>query len=133
MDFSFYNITPISGFTSMITVVCTKTRMVSVLPTASKISPVHIIRFILTIPMNEKHPYKHVRVDGDNAWEKSTDVTNLLVDEIKISMETTGGDASWLNGNNLRHNRSIHNIVKAGLLDINYNENKWFREAETST
>ena len=48
-------------------------------------------------------------------------------------METTGGDASWLNGNNLRHNRSIHNIVKAGLLDINYNENKWFREAETST
>ena len=37
----------------------------------------------------------------------------------KLTMENTGGDASWLNGNNERHNRSIHNMVIAGLLDIN--------------
>ena len=30
----------------------------------------------------------------------STDITNLLVDPFKISMETTGGDASCINGNN---------------------------------
>ena len=34
-------------------------------------------------------------------------------------METTGGDASCLNGNNEKHNRSIHNMVISGLLDSN--------------
>ena len=34
-------------------------------------------------------------------------------------METTGGDASCLNGNNEKHNRNIHNMVISGLLDSN--------------
>ena len=37
-------------------------------------------------------------------------------------METTGGDAYWLNGKNERHNRSIKNMVREGLLDINKHE-----------
>ena len=49
----------------------------------------------------------------------SLDVTNLLVDELKIYMETTGGDASWLNGMNKIHNRTIHNMVISGLIDSN--------------
>ena len=64
--------------------------------------PVHIY-----IIKNKQHPFKRIRVDGDIALENSTDVTNLLVDDFKISMETTGGDVSWLNGKNERHNRSI--------------------------
>ena len=47
-------------------------------------------------------------------------------------MEITGGDASWINGNIERHNRSIHNMVKSGLLDSNQHENKWCCAAETS-
>ena len=47
-------------------------------------------------------------------------------------METTCGDESWLNGNNEIHNRSIHNIVRAGLLDSNQNENKWCCAEEIS-
>ena len=31
-------------------------------------------------------------------------------------METTGGDASWLNGKNLRHNIIIHNTEREALL-----------------
>ena len=34
-------------------------------------------------------------------------------------METTGGDASWLNGENKEHNRNIQNMVISGLLDSN--------------
>ena len=48
--------------------------------------------------MNNMH--KIVRVDEDSALSNSTDVTNLLIDKFKTSSETTGGDASWLNGNN---------------------------------
>ena len=45
-------------------------------------------------------------------------------------METTGGDASWINGNNERQNRSIHNMLIADLLGSNHNENKLFCAAE---
>ena len=104
MDFAFYTVTSIHGFTSMLTVVCAKNRMLWVLPNASKISPVCIIHLMMTTLMNEQKPCKHVRVYEDSELENSTDVKNLLVDEFKISMETTGGDAYWINGNNERHN-----------------------------
>ena len=125
MDFDFYNVTYIRGFTSMLTVVCENTRILWVFPTASKKAHVFIIRFILTTLMNEQHQCKLIRADEDSVLANSTDVTNLLVDDFNISMETTGGDASWINGNNGRHNRSIHNMVRSSLLDINNHENKW--------
>ena len=100
MEFDFYKVTFIRGFTSMLTVVCPETRMLWVLSTAPKISPVRIILFVLKTLTNEQHPCKLVRVDEDIALENSTDVTNLLVDDLKISMETIGGDSSWLNVNN---------------------------------
>ena len=106
----------------MITVVCEKTRMLWVFPTATKISPVCIIQFILTKLMNEQHPCKLIRVDEDSELANSKDVTNLLVDEFKISMENNAGDASWLNGKNERHNRSIHNMEREALLDSNWHE-----------
>ena len=70
-----------------------------------------------------------MRVDEDGAFSNSTDVTNLIVDEINIYMETNGGDASWLNGKNEQHNRRIYNISRAGLLYSNQHESKWFFEA----
>ena len=125
MDFDFYNVPSICGFASILTLVCENTRMLRVFPTASKRAHVSIIRFILTTLIKKQHPCKLVRVDEDSALENSTDVTNLLVDEFKISMETTGGDVSWINGKNERHNRSINNMVISVLLDINQHENKW--------
>ena len=84
----------------MLTVVCAKTRIIWLFQTASKILYVRIVQFILTTLLNEQHPCKRVTVHEKSALEKSTDVTNLIIDEIKTSMETTGGDASWRNGKN---------------------------------
>ena len=103
----------------MLTVVFENNRVIWVLPTASKISPVHIIRLVRTTLINEQHPCKRVRADEDISLTKSTDVTNLTIDEFKISMYTTGGDASWLNRKNEIHNRSIHNMVIGVIIDSN--------------
>ena len=70
-------------------------------------------------------------VDDDGALEKSKYVTELLVDEFNISLENTGGYAWWINGNHERHNRSIHNMVRASLIDSNQHENKCCCEAKT--
>ena len=63
--------------------------------------------------------------------ENSTDVTKLIVDEFKISMDTNGGDASWLNGKTEIHNRIIHNMVREGILGSNQHEKKWCQAVET--
>ena len=84
----------------MITVVCAKTRILLVFPTESKQAPVRIIQFILTTLYNEQNPCKLVIVDEYGALENSRDFTNLIVEEFKTFMETTGGDAYWINGKN---------------------------------
>ena len=100
MEFSFYNMTSIQGFTSMITVMFAQTIMIWVFLNATKRSPVIKIRFIVTKLKNKKHTCRHVRVDVDGNLEKSTDVTKLLVYDLIIAMETAGGDASWINRKN---------------------------------
>ena len=100
MEFAFFNVNSIRVFTSMLIIVCTKTIILWLFPTESKQSHVRIIRLILTTFNNEQHPCKRVRVDEYGSLENSIDVTNLLVDELKISMETNGGDAYWINGKN---------------------------------
>ena len=68
---------------------------------------------------NEQHPFKLVRVDEYISFSKSTNITKFLVDDSNISMEIICVDASWINGNNERHNIIINNMVISGLLDIN--------------
>ena len=92
MYLAFYNVTSIIDFTSMLTTVCASIIILWLFPTESKISPVCIIRFILTTLNNAQHICKLVRVDNNGALENSTDVTNLLVDYFSIRMETNGGD-----------------------------------------
>ena len=106
--------------------------MLWVFSTAFKRAHVHIIHFILKTINNEQHPSKRARVDEDSALANLTDVTNLLVDEFKISMETTGVDEYWINGKNEIHNISIHNMVKAALLVSNQHESKWCCASEIS-
>ena len=103
----------------MLAVVRVKTRILWVFHTAYKRAPVIIIRFVL-IPSNiEKHPWRCMRVDKDGALSKSTDVTNLLVDDFSISIKTSGGGVAWLNKKNERRNKNIYNMFIAGLLDSN--------------
>ena len=91
MYFSFWNVTSIHGFTSVLTVVCVKTRMIWLSLNASKQSHVCINIFILTTSNNEQHLWKCVIVDEYGTFAKSKYVVNLLVYDFNISIETTGG------------------------------------------
>ena len=53
-----------------------------------------------------------MRLDEDGAQEKYMYVNDLIVDEFNIDMETTVGDASWINRKNEYQNISINNTVK---------------------
>ena len=91
-----------------------------------------MIWFNLTTLNNKSHPCRCVIIDEDGVLGKSVDVTNVLVGDFIIDMETTEVDALRLNGNIGWRNRSIHKIIRVGLIDGNQNEKKWFYAAETS-
>ena len=44
------------------------------------------MRLIRTTLNNEQHPCKRLRVDEDVTLENSTDVTNHIVEKLRISM-----------------------------------------------
>ena len=56
IDFAFYNVTSTCGLTSILTDVCSNTRMLWVFTNATKKSTVCIIHFILTILKTEQYP-----------------------------------------------------------------------------
>ena len=68
--------------------------MIWVFLNAYIISPFLIISLILTTLKNGKHTYRRVRVNDCSASENSTDITNVIVDEFIIYIETNSGDAS---------------------------------------
>ena len=47
-------------------------------------------------------------------------------------MKTTGGNTYGVNGKNERHNRSIHNTSRVGLIENNKHSNKCGYSEETS-
>ena len=57
-----------------------------------------------------------------------TDATNLLVDELIIYKETTGYDASRINGNKKIHNRIIQKMVRSGIIDSNKHEKSFVQQ-----
>ena len=73
-----------------------------------------------------------MRVDRDGALENSTDVTKIRVDELRPTMETTGGDISCINRRNEIHNIRIHTMIIEGILESNKHKKKWYCVAETS-
>ena len=59
MDFAFYNVTSIQGFTSMLTIVYENTKILWVFTASPKMFPVRIISFILKTPKN-KNTYAYM-------------------------------------------------------------------------
>ena len=59
-------------------------------------------------------------------------MTDLFVDEFNITLETTGGDSSRLNGEYKFHNISVHKMFISALVGINQHAKKWCCASETS-
>ena len=90
MDFSFWNQTSYRGFTSLLSIIDGKERMLWNFPTANKRPPLAIITYFFSLLAKENITIKTIRVDEDGALANSSEFTNLLVSH-KINMETTGG------------------------------------------
>jgi hypothetical protein len=116
IDFSFWNVISVCGFTSLLSVIDGKDRMSWVFPTASKRPPLEILTYLFSMLRHDGITILCARVDKDGALANSTEFTSFLLDN-SINLETTGGYASFLNGKIERPHHTLANMVRAMLLN----------------
>jgi hypothetical protein len=124
IDFSFWNILSIRGFTSLLSIIDGKDCMLWNFPTTSKRAPLSILDFFFTMLEHDGVTIQAIRVDEDGALANSTEFSDFLVDR-KILLDTTGGYASFLNGKIERPHRTIAQMVRSLLLNSGLPSTLW--------
>jgi len=131
IDFSFWNVVSLRGFTSLLSVIDGKDRMLWNFPTASKRCPLQILDYLFAMLQHDGITIQCIRVDEDGALANSSEFCDFLLQR-HISLETTGGYASFLNGKVERHHRTIAQMVRAMLLNSGLPSTLWCYAAEAA-
>jgi len=132
VDFSFWNVVSLRGFTSLLSVIDGKERMLWNFPTASKRCPLQILDFLFAMLQHEGITVQCIRVDEDGALANSSEFCDFLLQRC-IYLETTGGYASFLNGKIKSHHRTIGQMARSMLLNCGLPNNIWCFAAEAAT
>ena len=97
MDFAFFNVESIRGFTSTFVDICYATSHPSGFLFRRKLLPLYIIKFIVTTLRNQDKKVAFIRVDQDVALSRSYEFIKPC-HNMNIIVKTTGGYASSPNG-----------------------------------
>jgi hypothetical protein len=131
IDSSFWNIVSLRGFTSLLSVIDGKDCMLRNFPTASKHAPLQVLDFLFAMLAHDGIMVQCIRVDEDGALANSSEFCDFLFQR-KISLETTGGYASFLNGKIEHHHCTIAQMVRSMLLNSGLPNNLWCFAAEAA-
>ena len=97
MDFAFFNVESIRGFTSTFVAICSATSYPFGFPSRSKLPPLDILKFLVITLRNQDKKVAFIRVDEDGALSRSSEFMRTC-HNMNIIVQTSGGDASYLNG-----------------------------------
>ena len=118
VDFSFFSVTSIRGFTSGLDVTCASTSYPFSFPTKSKAPPVDILQWVLKCLRNLGYEINFIRVDEGGELARSSIFTKFVCTNHCI-LETTGGGNSCNNGVVERGNRTKADMVRSQLSTMN--------------
>jgi hypothetical protein len=131
IDFGFWDLTSHRGFTTMLLIIDAKTRMLWLFCSSTKRAPLSTLEYFFTILHRENKAPKTVRVDEDGALARNYEFTNLLIQE-RLTLETTGGYASFLSGKVERPHHTIANMTRALYFNAGHSADKWCYAAKTA-
>ena len=131
LDFTFYNVISIRGFTSELNIIDAATRKLWTFVTSDKRPPLKIMKFFLSYLSKINRVCHEIRVDEGGELGKSSEFTDLLIDST-INLQSTGGYASWLNGTIERSHQTTAKMVRAALRDSKHSPDKWCYALEAS-
>jgi hypothetical protein len=81
IDFSFWNIPSIHGFTSLLSIIDGKDHMLWSFPTASKRIPLKILDYFFNMLDKEGISVLGVQVDEDGALANNSEFSDFLIDQ----------------------------------------------------
>ena len=115
MDFAFFNVERIHGFTSTFVAICSATSYPFGFPSRSNCLPLDILKFLVVAFINQDKKVAFIRVDEYGELAISSEFMRPC-HNMNIIVHTTGGYASSLNGKNEIPNKTLANITRALLL-----------------
>ena len=134
MEFSFFSIDIIHGFTSTFVAICTATSYPFGFLLRSKRSPIYILKFFVATLRNQYKKVSFILVDEDGALEISSEFMRKF-HNINIPVQNTGVDVPSLNRerSEIPNNKMayitrkilINPIHKKGLLLLAYKYTIW--------
>ena len=116
MDFSFFNVESISGFTSTFVAICSATSYPFGFTSRIKRPPLDILKFIVSTLRNQDKKVAFVQVDEYGELSRYSELTKTC-NKMNITVQTTGGYASSINGKNESPNNTLDNTTRAFLLN----------------
>ena len=129
MDFSFWNVKSIRGFTSLLSVVCITTRFSFAFPSRNKRPPLATIRWLIIILRKQGFKVIYIQTDEGGELGRSTEFLKLLT-SLNCTYFGTGKSGSALNGTVERPNRTIAEAVRAKLYNCGLADTFWCFAAE---
>ena len=119
MNFSFFNVEGIYGYTSDFVYMCSATSYPFVFPYRIKHLPLNVLKFCVTALRNQNKKISFIQVDEDGAlaryseFVKSWHIINIIV-------QTTGGYSYSLNDKSEIPNKTLGNNKRALLLNSSH-------------
>ena len=114
VDFSFFTVTSIRGFTSALDVACASTSYPFGFPTKSKSPPIEILRWIIGTLRSMGYVVNFVRVDEGGELANSSSFAEFIFKSDCV-LESTGAGNSTNNGKVERQNRTKADMIRAAL------------------
>ena len=119
MDFSFFGVESIHGFTSTFLDICSATSYLFEFPSRIKRPPLDILKFLVTTLINQDKKVAFIRVDEDGALARSSEYMRTC-HNMNIIVQTTGGDDSSLNGKSESPNKTLANTTRVIILNSSH-------------
>ena len=119
MDFSFFNVESIRGFTSTFVDICSATSYLFGFSSISKRPPLDILKFLVATLRNQDKKVAFIAVDEYGALARSFEFMKTC-HNMNIIVQTSGGDASSLNGKSEIPNKTLDSITRALLLNSSH-------------
>ena len=116
IDFAFFNVEIICGFTSTFVDICSDTSNPFVFLPRSKHQTLNTLKFFITILRNQDKKVSFIQVDEDGALARSSEFTRTC-HNMTIVVQTKGVDAPSINGKILIPNNTLANIKRVLLLN----------------
>ena len=124
MDFAFMPVTSIRGFTAFLSIKDAATNYTWIFLSRNKRPPLDILSYFISILKKENRSIRYIRVDEDKALANSTAFCKLLLQH-NITLQTTGGYASSLNGKSESLNKVAKHTVSTILSSTNMDPMFW--------